>query len=833
MTDKETNALSLSQSSLGTIRSNLKELVTKRSSIKGQITKFKNYLSQLKDQDQFSNIELAELNIKITKFEGLSIKFDNLQSDIEVLNADNIDFEIEERDNIERDIIIGIATAKTLVEAHTDNAKDQSQCFHDHQETSFKLPQIQISKYDGSYLRWLEFRDSYESLIHNNSRISPIHKFHYLTSYLEGDAARIISNLEVSSANYSEAWKIICDRQGHPLSDCRMGPCRICKQRHNSLLHNPLKEIKSNAAVRDNDTVVNFHNQTPNQVILSTALVEVCNPSTNQSEKIRVLLDCGSQSSFISKSLKEKLSLNSNHIDTIRVIGIGNNCTNNIIETCTTQLKSLNSSYQLNLSCLVLDKITSEIPKAPINIQNINLPENLPLADPVFHKPACIDVLLGADVFWEIIGNETRCIGERGPKLINSKFGWIISGPIPSKNKKYNKIYCNHALTKSSYNDIDDIIPKFWEIEELPKRPILSKNEKLCEKHFVSNTTRLNTGRFCVRLPLHDTPDCLGDSYNLAKRRLLNLERRFRRNPSLKIDYAKFINEYTELGHLSNLNFVKSLNSYYLCHHAVMKESSESTKLRVVFDGSASTSSGYALNDILMVGPNMQDSLFSILIRSRQYKYLLCGDIEKMYRQVEVNENDRALQLILWRGDESEPIQTLSLNTVTYGTASASYLSTRCIWQIGEEQNDELIKTIIKKDFYIDDLITGCDDEEQLRYIKHSVTKALSNGCFNLRKFKGNSKVIFENNSSNSQDNLTISESTSTLGLGWNPSSDSLNFPLKNIPKCNMVTKRNILSISFQIFDPLGLLSPCIIQPKIIMQNLWKEKIQRELAKIL
>ncbi|XP_059062406.1 uncharacterized protein LOC131855179 [Achroia grisella] len=231
-----------------------------------------------------------------------------------------------------------------------------------------------------------------------------------------------------------------------------------------------------------------------------------------------------------------------------------------------------------------------------------------------------------------------------------------------------------------------------------------------------------------------------------------------------------------------------------------MKESSESTKLRVVFDGSASTSSGYALNDILMVGPNMQDYLLSILIRSRQYKYLLCGDIEKMYRQVEVNENDRALQLILWRGDESEPIQTLSLNTVTYGTACASYLSTRCIWQIGEEQNDELIKTIIKKDFYIDDLITGCDDEEQLRYIKHSVTKALNN--------------------------LTISESTSTLGLGWNPSSDSLNFPLKNIPKCNMVTKRNILSISFQIFDPLGLLSPCIIQPKIIMQNLWKEKIQ-------
>lgn len=124
------------------------------------------------------------------------------------------------------------------------------------------------------------------------------------------------------------------------------------------------------------------------------------------------------------------------------------------------------------------------------------------------------------------------------------------------------------------------------------------------------------------------------------------------------MEYTNFINEYAELGHLTESKITKPYNSYFLCHHPVLKQNSESTRLQVVFDGSASSSSGYSLNDILMVGPNMQDNLFSILIRSRQYKFLLCGDIEKMYRQVDVHDDNRDLQLILWRENENEPIHT-------------------------------------------------------------------------------------------------------------------------------------------------------------------------------
>ncbi|CAH2097522.1 unnamed protein product [Euphydryas editha] len=1024
-------------------KQHLKDLITRRSSAKGQITKFRNYLCSISNLEDLTNIQLTELNLKLAKFEALSIRVDDLQGEIEVLCPDNMANEIDERDNIEREIIVNIAKAKTLLEKFNKKLECENRRASviensmnlDNQEMSMRLPQIQIARFDGAYFRWLEFRDTFENLIHNNTRILPIHKFHYLISYLEGDASRIISNLEVSSANYAEAWKLLCSRfnnkrilinhhlnslfnikplsreserslrflvdhvtknlralhsldqptdkwdvlvifmlsskldsatlakweeyrssldsdtatleqfnkfmvnradvleslnrnkahegiinasrghlansrgslisnhnkqfthtksfatynsskqtksnnsnsficiicdnnhkiydcptfkamaiderlknvskyklcanclrQGHPVSQCRMGPCRDCNKRHNSLLHNPASSDSHHVSFdaetpeetyKKNEAAAYFSQHYSNEILLSTAVVLAANPLTQQKVKVRALLDCGSQSSFISKSLKERIALKSISIDSLKVVGIGNASCTNVVESCSVHIQSLNSNFSVISSCLILDELTGNIPRQSIGTKTIKLPKNIVLADPQFYKPAPIDLLIGADLFWDILGNEQVSLGPLNPKLRSSQLGWIISGPIHLDliNKGTR---CNHVtISKSnSHDNIDKLLTKFWAIEEVPTKCLLSNKDKECERHFVAHTRRNVSGRFCVKLPLLESPNCLGDSYNLAKRRLLSLEKRFKRNPILKQEYSNFIMEYKLLGHLSPATDSPS-NCYYLCHHAVLKQESESTKLRVVFDGSAPSSSGFALNDILMVGPNIQESLFSILIRARQYQFLLTGDIEKMYRQVLVAEEDRDLQRILWRDDESQPIQMYKLNTTTYGTASASYLSTRCLWQLGEEQDDELIKTIIQNDFFVDDLITGADTEERLRYIQRSVAKALESGCFNLRKYKCNLPSIFQSIEINNTSNLTVSQSSSTLGLGWSPSSDTLFFPIKNFTNDpnTTITKRLILSKAFKIFDPLGILSPVVIKPKILLQTLWQQKL--------
>ena len=72
----------------------------------------------------------------------------------------------------------------------------------------------------------------------------------------------------------------------------------------------------------------------------------------------------------------------------------------------------------------------------------------------------------------------------------------------------------------------------------------------------------------------------------------------------------------------------------FLPHHGVIKDEGSTSKIRVVFDGSTKTSSGYSLNDIQMVGPTIQQDLTSILIRFREHQILITADIIKMYRQI-------------------------------------------------------------------------------------------------------------------------------------------------------------------------------------------------------
>ena len=208
-------------------------------------------------------------------------------------------------------------------------------------------------------------------------------------------------------------------------------------------------------------------------------------------------------------------------------------------------------------------------------------------------------------------------------------------------------------------NTLDASLTKFW-------AKLLSAEEKACEEHFINNTQRSADGRYVVRLPFNENKGKIGDSISMASRRFKYLENRFVKNPTLKQEYSKFLEEYEALNRMSLIENANSAErGFYLPHHAVIKSDSLTTKIRVVFDGSAKTSSGISLNDSLMVGPTIQEDLFSLLSRFRTHKYALTADIEKMYRQVLVHPDDAIYQKILFRKNENEPVKVYSLNTVT------------------------------------------------------------------------------------------------------------------------------------------------------------------------
>ena len=185
---------------------------------------------------------------------------------------------------------------------------------------------------------------------------------------------------------------------------------------------------------------------------------------------------------------------------------------------------------------------------------------------------------------------------------------------------------------------------------------------------------------------------------------------------------------------------------FYMPHHGIVKETSSTTKLRVVFNGSEKSSNGVSLNDIMMAGPKVQDDLFDIVQRFRLHKIVMTADIAKMYRQVWVNAEDRSLQRILWRKTPDQPITTYELNTITYGTTSAPFLATRCLQQLIEDEavNYPEAAQMARNGFYIDDLITGRDDVNTALSLPQELIEMLKKGGFTLRKWASNHPALLQ-----------------------------------------------------------------------------------------
>jgi len=183
---------------------------------------------------------------------------------------------------------------------------------------------------------------------------------------------------------------------------------------------------------------------------------------------------------------------------------------------------------------------------------------------------------------------------------------------------------------------LENTLPCFWRMEEIIIDAPLTAEEKIFKKYFDDTVSRGKDGRFSVHLPFRNNILKEGNSCDIAKRRFLFLERRIENNTELKNEFIKFMKECKELGHMEQVfddDYTNNVNTCYLPHHAVMKKSSTSMRLRVVFDASCKSDNGVSLNDTLLKGPVLQDELLFILTRFHTHNYVLSADIVKMYRQ--------------------------------------------------------------------------------------------------------------------------------------------------------------------------------------------------------
>ncbi|XP_039969979.1 uncharacterized protein LOC120781825 [Bactrocera tryoni] len=269
---------------------------------------------------------------------------------------------------------------------------------------------------------------------------------------------------------------------------------------------------------------------------------------------------------------------------------------------------------------------------------------------------------------------------------------------------------------------------------------------------------------------------------------------------------------------------------YYMPHHGVLRPDSVSTKLRVVFDGSCVTTLGKSLNDFLHIGAKIQLDITDVLLYVRQHQYIVSTDIEKMFRQINVHPDDWDLQRILWFNNNKE-ITPYHLTTVTYGTRSAPFLAVRVLQQLLEDEgkNYPLAVPALKYGRYVDDIFGGADNTSELKAIANQLKQICTAGGFPLAKWQSNSEEVlnFISPAGACDEPHQLGDCTSKLlGLYWHAKSDNLRFIMKShSDNQNKSSKRTILSEVAQIFDPLGFLSPLTIKAKMLLQELWLQKI--------
>ena len=354
--------------------------------------------------------------------------------------------------------------------------------------------------------------------------------------------------------------------------------------------------------------------------------------------KLRALLDSGSQARFFTEKMAAALMLKVKRSQ-VAITTLGASATEKTKEILATKL---NSTVPVNLH--VIPRITNQVPPSKVDASQLHLIRNLKLADPAFNTPGKIDVLLGADVLEDVM-MEAK-LKDGGLSVRDSIFSWVVSGPVKPLQEMS---ITSHHIAFEPNHDTDQLLSRLWELENVPEKRHISSEEKGCDEHFDRTTKRKDDGRFIVEMPFKEDSSQLGHSKALAMRRFLNLERKLIRDQSLHERYSAFIKEFIDMGHLEKVPIyeLETSRNYYLPHHCVTKESSSTTKLRVVFDASAKTTSGLSLNDCLLVGPKLQDDLFHILTRFRFFKVAMSADVAKMYRQVELCPRDKDLHRLL------------------------------------------------------------------------------------------------------------------------------------------------------------------------------------------
>lgn len=485
---------------------------------------------------------------------------------------------------------------------------------------------------------------------------------------------------------------------------------------------------------------------------------------------------------------------------------------------------------------------------------NIGIPTSEFQCNQKQHK-CPIDMILGSDIisWFQSLPTTTRHILPSGRLMENTPFGYLIH-PTPKLNLLFKAI---DTIGTHSTDDPEDAqtvmsivkkaesdesierliaeVAQMWNIENLGATPpriddsIKKETQDLLDEF--RKSARFNEkGEFEVALPMNGNETRLADNYEIAVKRLSNLIVTLGKGKNLLKQYDDIIQEQLDKGILDKVTpemdaeaIAKGYLVYYIPHRVVVKLSSLTTKLRIVYDASSHKKDELSLNQCVHPGPPMLQSIFGILIRARLFKYIVIADIEKAFHQVQMQPKFRDLTRFLWLKDISKPptldnMETLHFRKIPFGLTSSPFLLAATIVYF-LSRNPHKLNEMTKDNLYVDNCLYHTNDKTEIPELITSAKEIFNLMKMNLREFIVNDSDEMQNIPS--ADRASALE-IKVLGYAWDSVTDNWQV-LMSQPTEDHPTKLNVASRLAETFDPLGLTIPILVPQKRLMQKCWQD----------
>ena len=548
-------------------------------------------------------------------------------------------------------------------------------------------------------------------------------------------------------------------------------------------------------------------------------------------------LDSGSSSTFCTETL-------------MRQLGVSGPKT-------TISLTTLEKRDSLVDSFVVTDLTISDLDqnvfiKLPTLYTRPSIPvsgEDIPTQDDVdkwphlsgVHLPSVdaeIGLLIANDVPEVLDPLEVKHSQDGGPYASRTSIGWAVNGPLSRHRRGSRGSSFFIKADTELHQMVQDFYNRDFSESIADNKTELSQDERRFMES-VEKSAELKDGHYEIALPFKNRQHPVPNNRVQVEQRAVWLKKKLEKDPKLLDDYKVFIRGIVAKGYAQRVpehhrESACEGKTWFIPHHGVYHPHKPG-KIRVVFDCSAKYK-GKSLNDLLMKGPDLTNSLLGVLTRFRQERVAVMADIEAMIHQVRIPECDRSFLRFLWwpDGDLSSALAEYQMSVLLFGAVSSPACANFALRKTADDNDRHFssdVTSTIKRNFYVDDCLKSLPSDKDAIAHVNELCSLLQRGGFRLTKWISSSREFLESIPVGERaqeikkldlqtDELPIERA---LGVQWRIESDTFGFNVNLKPK--PPTRRGILSVVGSVFDPFGFVAPVVLTAKKILQNLCRLKL--------